>query len=110
MERPARAEARAKAQLGVVSKFHWSGEHVMAWSYATLRKKSDEDLIAEYDRVAWGTQIGLNFIGNELARRESLRMQEHMIGLTRQMRNLTIVIGVLTLVNVCAVIIAIVIK
>jgi len=82
----------------------------MAESYGTLRKMSDEHLIAKYDSVAQATQVGLNFIRDELARRDALRTQEQMVSLARQMRNLTIVIGVLTLVNVCAVIMALVIE
>lgn len=78
----------------------------IANTYGDLRKLSDAELIRQYDETAQSTQVGLNFLRDELARREAERQQEVMLRFTKQMRDMTIVITVLTAVNVIAVIIA----
>ncbi|HEX4130879.1 MAG TPA: hypothetical protein VHZ24_12625 [Pirellulales bacterium] len=78
----------------------------MANTYAELRKQSEADLERLYDETATSTQIGLSFLREELARREAERQYKHMLRLTKQMRDLTIVITVLTVVNLGAVVIA----
>jgi len=66
-------------------------------TYDELRNKSDEELIQLFDATTQKTEVGLSFLRDELARRDSER-------LTRQMRWMTIAITVLTAVNVFAVI------
>ena len=72
-------------------------------SYEKLRSMSEEDLIEMYDRVAPATVLPVTFLRDELARREMEKQQENMLALTKQMRNLTIVIAVLTVINVIVV-------
>lgn len=78
----------------------------MAETYAKLRKLTDEELICKYDELAKRTQVGLNFLLDELARREAKKQHQRILKLTKQMRNLTIVIAILTAVNVAVVLIA----
>ena len=75
----------------------------MAQSYAELRRMTDDELIRKYDETAKQTMIGLDFLRNEVVRRESERATRQMLALTRQMRNLTLVITGLTVANVVAV-------
>ena len=74
-------------------------------TYSELRKLPEAELIKKYDETAPSTQIGLNFLREELARREAERQQEGMSRMTRQMRDMTIVITVLTIVNALVVMI-----
>lgn len=77
-------------------------------TYDELRNKSDEELILLFDATTKNTEVGLGFLKDELARRESERQYERMLSLTWQMRWMTIVITVLTAVNVIAVLVALV--
>lgn len=61
--------------------------------YGELKKLTDEELITAYDDEAERTVVGTGFYLDELARRTQER-------LASQMRNMTIVITVLTLFNV----------
>lgn len=65
-----------------------------------LRAKPDEELIDEHDRVAKTGVTDVNYYLAELARRDQERQTAEMVRLTRQMRNLTIIILLLTLANV----------
>jgi hypothetical protein len=71
----------------------------MASTYAELRKLSDDDLIAAYDQLANSTCLGLAFYRDEIARRESDRLQAGMVKLTRQMHKMTLVILLATIVS-----------
>jgi hypothetical protein len=77
-------------------------------TYEQLRNKSDEELILLFDAITKNTEVGLGFLRDELARRESERQYERMLNLTRQMRWMTIFITVLTAVNVIVVLAALV--
>ena len=72
-------------------------------TYSELRDKSDEELTHLFDATTVNTEVGLGFLRDELARRESERQYKRMLSVTGQMRWLTIVITVLTAVNVIAV-------
>lgn len=61
--------------------------------YGELKELTDEELITAYDDEAECTAVGTGFYLDELARRTQER-------LARQMRNMTIVITVLTFLNV----------
>jgi len=77
-------------------------------TYAELRKLSDAELNQLFENLAQSTQMqGLGFVREELARRQIERQQEQMFRLTKQMRDMTIVITLLTVVNVIAVMIAV---
>jgi hypothetical protein len=78
----------------------------IATTYAELRRLSDGDLVKQYDDTAQTTQIGLDFLRQELARREAEQQQEAVFRLTKQMRDMTVVITVLTILNVALVAIA----
>ncbi len=76
----------------------------MAQTYSELSATSKKDLIAEYDRTAQSTQIGLSFLRDELARRALEAESATMLKLTVSMRRMTVVITVLTATNVLAVV------
>ena len=73
-------------------------------TYENLKKISAEELKQKYDELSSSTQVGLNFYREEIARRESEKMNSEMVNMTSQMRNMTIAISIMTLVNVIAVI------
>ena len=77
----------------------------MASTYKELRRLSEDQLVQQYDDMARSTQIGLDFLREEIARRTTEKQTEQTLAATRQMRTLTIVIGILTLVNVITVVI-----
>lgn len=62
-----------------------------------------EELKITYDRLSRTTVKGLGFYREEIARRESKEMEKQMQAMTRQVRNMTIAILALTVVNVVAV-------
>jgi len=55
-------------------------------TYDELRNTSHEELIHLFDVTAKNTEVGLGFLRDELARRESERQYERMLSLTWQMR------------------------
>ena len=71
-----------------------------ATSYAELREMDVEELVRRYDGLAQHTQLGVAFYREEIARRDSAMETEKIIAMTRHMRNLTVLITVLTLMNV----------
>ena len=78
-----------------------------ARSYAEIRKKSLDDLVKEYDEVAEHTVVGLDFIKQEIWRRDSEKLNCNMARLTRRIYWLTIVITILTAINVFGVLVSI---
>ena len=72
----------------------------MAKSFQELRKTSKQELIKEYDKKATYTRAGLSFLADEIQRRENQEANDRIVKLTAQMRNLTIAITFLTIVNV----------
>jgi sugar phosphate isomerase/epimerase len=72
----------------------------MAFSLAELRRLSDEDLAKRHDEIAAHSPEGTWTIRDELSRREARRLEERMVRLTEQMRLWTVMVAVLTLVNV----------
>jgi len=73
-------------------------------TYKELKQLSIDDLKQKYDKLSSSTQVGLSFYREEIARRESEKLNLDMVKMTAQMRNMTIVISIMTLVNVIAVI------
>ncbi len=65
-----------------------------------LRTMSIEDLINQYDATSENVRVGLEFLRQEIIRRESVAETAAITRMTRQMRNLTVVITVLTIVNI----------
>lgn len=72
----------------------------MAHTYAQLRALSMEDLIRDYDATAPTTQVGLSFIRDEIMRREMEAQSARMLTMTHEMRLMTALMTVLTVVNV----------
>jgi len=72
-------------------------------AYEELEAMSLEELKNTYDRLSRTTVKGLGFYREEIARRESKEMEKQMQAMTRQVRNMTIAILALTVVNVVAV-------
>jgi hypothetical protein len=76
----------------------------MITSYEALRNLTDEELVQAFDDTAPNTQLGLSFFREELARRENALQYNNMLSLTKQMRGMTIIITVLTIINVIVVV------
>ncbi len=70
----------------------------MAEKYADLQKMTLGDLIKQYDSTAHSTAIGLNFLREEIARRESAAQNQRMLEFTKQVRDMTIGITALTVI------------
>lgn len=70
----------------------------MAEAYDTLKSTSKDALVARYNEIAKSTALGLQFYREELARREADEQNQRMLEFTRQMRNMTIAITVMTFV------------
>ncbi|MDE3809966.1 hypothetical protein I7I49_06690 [Sinorhizobium meliloti] len=68
----------------------------MADSYEQLRKKSKEVLVREHDDKAQSAQLGLGFYREEIARREAEEQSQIILNFTKQMRDMTIAITVMT--------------
>lgn len=76
----------------------------MAHPYGQLRQLTKEALIAEYDRIAQHSDpVGFTFLRDELFRRELQEQNARLERMTGQIRLLTIVITVLTLISTVAV-------
>ncbi len=79
-------------------------------SYAKLRELTTERLVQLYDETAKTTVLGLDFLRQELARREAAEQTKAISLMTKQMRDLTVVITVLTVINVMLAAIPFIIK
>ena len=73
---------------------------MIAYKYEQLEKLSLEELKRSYDVSAQNTVVGLGFFREEIARRDHAEDTKVMLALTRQMRNMTLGIAVLTILNV----------
>ena len=70
------------------------------YSYAALKKMSDEDVIAAHDQEAQRVSAAsLEFWRGEMARREAAKQGQAVVNMTRTLLNLTWVIALLTVVS-----------
>jgi len=77
-----------------------------AMKFADLETKSREDLVALYDSNTENRVIGLDFIREEIFRRDANEANDRMLSLTRKITWLTTVMTVLTIGNVVVVLVA----
>lgn len=77
----------------------------MAETYKELRKLSMDELIQRYDRVAKTTVDSQLFLREEIARRDAEAQTAQMIRINNQMRWMTIIITISTIISTVAVII-----
>ncbi|HRB20105.1 MAG TPA: hypothetical protein PLB54_00110 [Nitrosomonas sp.] len=77
----------------------------MSQSIEQLRKLTDDEVIALHDIIATRTDVGVQFYLDEINRREQNKQTELMVKFTKQILRLTIIITVLTVINLVAVII-----
>ena len=80
----------------------------MSSTLKELREMTDEQVIEEHDNLAQRTMMGLNYYLDELNRREQNRQTEAMLSYTRRMLWLTVLVAILTVVNVIAVLVPLV--
>jgi hypothetical protein len=73
-------------------------------SFEDLKKRDIESLKKSYDQIAKTTSLGLSFYREEIARRENEEFNSRIKSMTSQMRNMTIFITILTVINVGVVI------
>lgn len=73
----------------------------MSETLSELRQKlTDDELIKRHDAIAKSTMVGTQHYLDELARRDAQRTADAMLRLTKIITALTIVMAVLTVVNV----------
>jgi hypothetical protein len=70
-----------------------------------LEKLTDNDLVDRYNAAAKHTVVGTGFYREELLRRLQQRQNDQILAFTKQMRNMTIAITFLTVLNVVLVVI-----
>lgn len=80
----------------------------MVPQFEHLLTLTDEELIRLYDAEAEHTVIGTTFYMGELSRRMQARQAVEMLAFTKQVRNLTILITLLTVANVVLVVLTLV--
>ena len=68
-------------------------------TYEQLVSLSDQDLVDGYNTAAERTVVGTGFYLDELNRRAQSRQSAAILDLTRQVRNLTVIITILTIIN-----------
>ena len=73
---------------------------MMAESVPDLRGLTDEELIGRHDELARNTVVGTQHYLDELNRREQKRQTEAMIGLTRSINVMTVVVTVAAVLGV----------
>lgn len=71
----------------------------MALSYEEMRKMPDAELVALHDRMAGSTTPSLDGYREEIARRETERSNDALLGLTKQLTYLTWAVVVLTVIT-----------
>ncbi len=64
-----------------------------------LAQLTEEDLVRRYNEAAENTVVGTGFYRDEIVRRGQQRQNDQMLAFTKQMRDLTIWIAILTIVN-----------
>ena len=69
-------------------------------SYEDLKNTDIDSLKKSYDQIAATTSVGLSFYSEEIARRENEAFNSTIHKMTKQMRNMTILITTLTVINV----------
>ena len=73
-----------------------------AHTITELRQLTDEELILEHDGMSHAFSEQVEWLRQEIARRDAYRQGEQMVHLTQVMMVMTIAITVATLVNVAA--------
>lgn len=84
---------------------------MVAPKIAQLRRMSDDDLIAKHDEAVdkVGSEPGVSYYLEELARRGQVRQADDMLGYTRRMDRMTLVVTIATIINLMATIVNVVI-
>jgi len=77
----------------------------MSHTIKELQEMSDEQIVTEHDRLAQETSIGIKYFLHEVERRAQNRQTEAMLLYARRMSKLTVLITILTVVNVIAVLV-----
>jgi signal transduction histidine kinase len=72
-------------------------------THEQLGSLGDQDLVDQYNAAAQHTVVGTGFYLDELNRRPQARQSAAILELTRQVRNLTVIITLLTIINVALV-------
>ena len=72
----------------------------MAESVHDLRALCDDELIRRYDNLARNTSVGTQHYLDELNRRDQVRQTEAMLGLTKRIIWLTVVITIAAILSV----------
>lgn len=82
----------------------------MSYSYADLRAKSDDEIIAEHDAMATSTVVGTKYFLEELSRRSFERATEAALQEARAARKLAVVNMIVAIVSTVIAVTAIVVS
>lgn len=69
-------------------------------SHEELEKLSDQEIIDRYNQAAHNTVVGTGFYRDEYVRRQAEKQSERMLNISKNMQTMTVVITILTVVNV----------
>ena len=72
----------------------------MAPTIEQLRGKTTDQLIREHDAAATHTVVGISYYLEEIARREQAEQTHTMLQYTKQVRTMTVIVTVATIINV----------
>lgn len=79
---------------------------MIAFKYEQLEKLTLEQLKQAYDVTANNTVVGLDFYRQEISRRETELLNSRLLVFTKQMRDMTLVVVALTVINIILVVIS----
>jgi len=74
----------------------------MAPTIEQLRAMTTEQLMNEHDSHAQSTVVGISYYLDEIARRQQASQTEAMLSYTKQVRTMTGIITIATIINVTA--------
>lgn len=72
----------------------------MSLTYQKLREIGDDELIERHDEIASNTAVGIDYYLEELARRDSHRINDSMLKCTKWITIMTLVMLLATIANV----------
>ena len=72
----------------------------MDLTYKQLRELSDDEVVDMYDAEAERVEFSLNFLGDELLRREQAKQAASIVKLTWLITLMTVIVTVATVINV----------
>ena len=73
---------------------------VIVPKYDELQAMTEKDLVERFDAIANQTEVGINFLRQEIALKAQERQTDTMVRLTKLITVMTVVVTVATVINV----------